>query len=181
MKPILSHPMRLSDLPRRKPVAFRLIPDEGGLESLSDRLGVDALRKVRFEGAIHPQGKSDWVLKATLGATVVQPCRVTTDPVVTRIDEEVARTYAADYVEPAGDDVEMPEDDGLEPLPATLDVGAVLEEALALAIPAFPRAPAADEIDVAAVPPGADPIDDDTVKPFAGLAALRDRMKGGDD
>ena len=32
----------------------------------------------------------------------------------------------------------MPEDDAIEPLPETLDLGEVLAEALALALPAYP-------------------------------------------
>lgn len=179
MKPVLSHPLRLADMPRHKPAAFRLVPDEGQLEALADRLRADALRKVRFEGAVRPEGK-DWVLDAALGATAVQPCRVTTDPVTTRVDETVTRRYVHDYAEPGGEEAAMPEDDTVEALPAVLDVGAVLEEALALALPDFPRAPGAEEIDLSAAPPGAAPLDDAARKPFAGLAGLKARMERGD-
>mgnify|MGYP000114529757 CR=1 FL=1 len=178
MKPVLPHPLRLADLPQRKPTRFRLVPDEGQLEALSDRLGVDAMRKVRMEGTLGPGSGRDWTLEATLGATVVQPCRVTTDPVTTRIDEAVARRYAADYAEPSGEEVEMDADDGIEPLPAVLDLGHLLEEVIALAIPAYPRAEGVEDIDLVATPPGAEPIDDEAVKPFAGLADLRKRMDG---
>ncbi|KIT17771.1 YceD family protein [Jannaschia aquimarina] len=181
MKPIVSHPVRLSDLARRKPTHFRLVPDEGELEALADRLGVDVIRKTRFEGELHPVGKTDWRLQGHLGATVVQPCRVTTDPVTTRIEEDVTRSYVADFVEPTGDEAEMPEDDTTAALPATLDPGALLEEELALAIPAFPRSAEAEEIDLTAMPRGAEPIDDDKVKPFAGLADLKARMEKGED
>ena len=182
MKPVLSQPMRLSDLPQRKPTSIRLVPDEGQLEALADRLDVDALRKVRLEGTLAPGPGRDWTLEARLGATVVQPCRVTTDPVTTRIEEAVARRYVANWQPPADSESEMDEaDDGIEPLPELVDPGALLEEALALAIPAFPRSEGAEALDLTAAPPGAAPIEDEAVKPFASLAALKARMEGDGD
>ena len=181
MKPVHSHPIRLSDLGRRKATTARLVPDDGELEALADRLGVDALRKVRLEVELSPGPGRDWRLTGRLGATVVQPCRVTTEPVTTRIEEEVERRYVADWAEPEDDEIEMPEDDTVEPLPDTLELGAVLEEALTLAIPPFPRAEGAGEIDLTAAPPGAAPLDaDGAAKPFATLAALRARMEDGE-
>ncbi|MEM7710778.1 MAG: DUF177 domain-containing protein [Pseudomonadota bacterium] len=180
MKPILSHPLRLADLPQRKPTTMRLVPDEGQLEALADRLDVDVFRKVRFDATLAPEAGRDWILSGKLAATVVQPCRVTTDPVTTRIEEAVTRRYTPDVPEPSGEEMEMPEDDGVEALPETLDLGEVLEEALALAIPDFPRAEGVEDIDLAAAPPGAEPLDDDAAKPFAGLAALKARMEGDD-
>lgn len=177
MKPVLSHPIRLADLSQRKPATARLVPDEEQLAALATRLGVDALRKVRLDAELVPGPGRDWTLEGHLGATVVQPCRVTTDPVTTRIEEAVARRYVADWAEPEEGEIEMPEDDATEPLPDNLDLGAVLEEALALAIPAFPRAEGAEEVDLTAAPPGAAPLDAEAgAKPFAGLAALRARM-----
>ncbi len=79
----------------------------------------------------------DWRLEAKLGATVVQPCVVTAEPVTTRIDDPVTRRYLAQMPEPQGDEVEMPEDDSAEPLPDVLDLSAVMAEALALALPLY--------------------------------------------
>lgn len=177
MKAILSHPIRFADLPQRKATHLRLIPDAGQLEDLADRLGVDAFRKVRLEMTLSPGPGRDWSLSGKLGATVVQPCRVTTEAVTTRIEEDVTRRYTPDEVTPEGEEVKM-DDDTLEPLPSILDLGDVLEEALALAIPEFPRSPAADDIDMTATPEGAEPLTDEAVKPFAGLAALKAKMDG---
>ncbi|SDZ13869.1 Uncharacterized ACR, COG1399 [Jannaschia faecimaris] len=179
MKPILSNPVRFSDLPQRKPTHVRLVPDEGQLEDLADRLSVDFFRKVRFEIDLTPGPGRDWTLTGKLGATVIQPCRVTTDPVTTRIEESVTRRYTPDLTTPEGEEVEM-DDDTLEPLPAILDLGEVLEEALALAIPEFPRSAGAEDLDLTAAPEGAEPLTDDAVKPFAGLAALKAKLEGGE-
>jgi len=179
MNPVLSQPLRLTDLPQRKATRIRLVPDEGQLRALADRMAVDALRKLRFEGMLTPGAGEDWGFEGHLGATVVQPCRVTTDPVTTRIEEDVTRRYIADYRPPAAAEVEMSEqDDDIEPLPAVLDMGALLEEALLLAIPAYPRAEGVEDIDLTATPDGATPIDDEKVKPFAGLAGLKAKMEG---
>lgn len=178
MKPVVSHPLRLADLPQRKLTRFRLVPDERQLDALADRLVVDALRKVRLEGTLRPGPGRDWTLEAELGATVIQPCRVTTAPVTTRIEIALRRQYVADFEVPDAEEVEMAEDDEREPLPAMLDIGDVLEEALALEIPEFPRVEDAEDLNLRATPPGAEPLDDEAIKPFAGLADLKKRMEG---
>ncbi len=62
-----------------------------------------------------------------------------------------------------------------------VDLGEVLLEALALAIPPFPRANGVDLGEIRAAPKGVDPMDDDALKPFAGLAGLRDKLDGKDE
>ncbi len=181
MKPVLSHPLRLSDLPRRKTTRFNLVPDAGQLEALADRMNVDAVKKVRLEVALTAGQGNDWLLEGHLGATVIQPCRVTTDPVTTRIEEDVRRLFTNDLPEPSGEEMEMPEDDGVEPLPTLLDLGDILEEVLILSIPAYPRAEGAEDLDLSAAPPGVEPLSDEAMKPFAGLAALKDKLEGGKD
>ncbi|SFJ56107.1 YceD family protein [Jannaschia pohangensis] len=180
MKPVLSHPVRLTDLAQRKSTRLRLVPDEGQLEELADRLGVDALRKVRFDVELKPGRGRDWSLTGTLGATFVQPCRVTTEPVTTRVDEPVTRQYLADFAYSEADEAEMPEDDTLEPLPEVLDLGDLMEVELVLAVPPFPRVEGAEDINLTATPPGAEPLTDEAVKPFAGLADLKAKMDKGD-
>ena len=129
-----THPLRLADLPARKPTRFKLQPDAAACTRIAEALGIDAVRKTRFAGELRPLGKRDWRLEARLEATVVQPCVATLDPVTTRIEEDVTRNYLADMAEPAAEETEMPEDDSAEPLPAVVDLGVVMTEALALAL-----------------------------------------------
>jgi len=169
--------IRLGDLPTGRPTSFRVEPGPEELETMARELGVSALRKVRLEGQLTPRGERDWDLSGRLGATVVQPCVVTLDPVTTRIEEAVERRFRADLSEPPpGAEVEMPEDDALEHLPETLDVLRVLAEALALAIPEYPRAEGAELGDAVFTEPGQPPMTDEAAKPFAGLAGLRDKL-----
>lgn len=173
---------RVADLSARRETAFDLRPDAAGLARLAADLGVDALRKLRFAGRLIPDGRRDWRLEAMLGATVVQPCVVTLAPVTTRIDEAVVRRYLADAAPliPEGDEIEMPEDDTVEPLPPVIDIDQVMQEALTLALPMYPRAAGAELGTLSAMPPGAAPLDVAEVHPFAGLAALRQADAGAD-
>jgi uncharacterized metal-binding protein YceD (DUF177 family) len=82
---------------------------------------------------------------------------------------------------PSESEAEMPEDDTAEPLPETVDLSAVAAEALALALPAFPRAEGAGLHVQAFTEPGKAPLTDDDVKPFAGLSGLLDRLGKDDD
>ncbi|WP_102223603.1 YceD family protein [Acidimangrovimonas sediminis] len=176
----VSLPLRVADLPARKPKRFDLRPEGADLELVARLVGADAVRKLSFTGELRAEGRHDFVLEGRLGATVVQPCVVTLAPVTTRIEEEVFRRYLADMPAPSdmGDEVEMPEDDSAEPLPEVIDPAAVMIEALALAMPLYPRADdaALDTADYG--PPGTAPLTDDAVKPFAGLAALRKKLEG---
>ncbi len=167
-------PFRTADLSRRATLEFRLAPDADARAALAADLDVSEIRKLRFDGTLIPEGKSDWRLEGKLGATVVQPCVVTLTPVVTRIEEAVSRRYLARWTEPEpGSETEMPEDDSVEPLGATIDPSAVMAEALSLAIPDFPRAEGVELGAAVYTEPGAEPLTDDKVHPFAVLARLR--------
>lgn len=181
--PIRSTHVRLAELPRQAPSHFHIALPDDTLTAMAARLDLLGLRKVSLAGRLVPVGRDDWDLAATLGATVVQPCVSTLAPVTTRIDAEVERRYRADAdTAPAAQETEMPEDDAMDPLPATLDLATVLEEALALALPLYPRAGDADDDEGARqfAPPGVTPLTDDDLKPLAGLADLKRRMSGDD-
>lgn len=171
-------PLRFDRLDARAPTSFRLVPDAAGCADIAARLKLTALRKLRFEGEVRPEGRGDWRLQARLGATVVQPCVITLAPVTTRIETGVVRLYRADMPEtPPGDEVEMPEDDSEEPRPERLDLAAVMEEALALALPLYPRAEGAEMGEAVFAPPGAEPLREAEAKPFAALADLKKKLE----
>ena len=171
--------LRLGDLKRK--TQFDLKPNATERDAIAKRLGITGVKKLTFVGSLSPLGKSDWDLQARLGATVVQPCVVTLDPVTTRIDEDLARRYLAAMPDtPEAAEFEMPEDDTAEALPETLDLSAVMEEALALALPAWPRAPGVDAVEIAVTEPGQTPMTDDDAKPFAALKSLQQKLKDDD-
>ena len=180
-----SLPLRVAGLPSDGPTAFHLEPDAEARAAIAVEMGIDAVRKLRFSGAITAEPGGAWALRGDLGATVVQPCVVTLQPVTTRIDAPVLRRFVPDMAppEPGADAVEMDPDDTLEPLGPVIDPGAVMVEALALALPLYPRRPEAGPGDILHAAPGVTPLTDAAARPLAGLADLRDRLAAaaGDD
>ena len=172
---------RVADLPPNRPVAFDLRPDPQQTAALAQQLGLSGLRKLSFKGSLQAEGSRDWRLEAQLGATVTQPCVVTLAPVTTRLDEPVTRRFLTHMPEPDdAEEVEMPEDETIEPLGDVIDLGAVMAEALALALPLYPRAEGAELEETVLTEPGKTPLRDEDINPFAGLAALRDTLKKDD-
>ncbi len=173
------HALAVSALPQNRPHRFSLVPDEAERRALAEELQVSALRKLRFEGEIASAGKRDWVLRGRLGATVVQPCVQTLEPVTTRIDSDIERRYLSDWDESLqeGAETEMPEDVTTEPLGSHIDPSAVMVEALALSIPDYPRAAEAPPLgEVVVTEPGKAPLRDEDTKPFAALSALKGKL-----
>lgn len=175
-------PLRMNDLSDARTYKLSIVPNDTNIQELIKEMNVDALRKVSFKGTLVPVGKRDWQLTATLGATVVQPCVATLEPVTTRIETTVTRLYLKDLKEEfSEEDVEIPEDDTTEPLPAELILSDVAVESLALNIPAYPRKDGAIVEPLRVTEPGVDPMSDEAAKPFAGLQALKDKLeKKGD-
>ncbi|MEM6634801.1 MAG: DUF177 domain-containing protein [Pseudomonadota bacterium] len=161
------------------PMDFK--PDAAARAALAEFLGIPEIRKLRLAGELRPEGTRDWRFVGALGATVVQPCGVTLVPVVTRIDEPAERLFLADPpAPPEGAEAPMPDDDSVEALGREIDLGAVLSEALALALPAFPRAPGAELGEAVFTEAGKAAMTDDDARPFAGLAALRAKIADKD-
>lgn len=154
-------------------------PDAKQRHEIAAALGVEKVRKLVLTGKLIPEHKKDWRLEAKLGATVIQSCVRSLAPVTTRIDETLTRRYLSDLPHlPTGEEIEMPEDDTVEPLPDAIDLAQIATEALALALPAYPLAENA-ELD----PAYADDLanDHENEKPFSGLASLRDKLRGNGD
>lgn len=169
--------LRLADLAQRRGHRFARQPDAGQLAALAEMLDLIDLRKVRFDGTLDPVGRRDWDLTGRLGATVVQPCVATLAPVTTRIEERVERRFRTDLPEPDdATEIEMPEDDTLEPLPDAIDLDAILAEALALALPPYPRAADTAPVQAQVTEPGLTPLTDADTRPFAALAGLRGQL-----
>ena len=169
---------RTAALSHRHPTAVRWSAGPEARAALARALELPGIAALDFDGALTPEGRADFRLEGRLTAAVTQACVVTLAPVPARIDEPVLRRYLADYADPSGDEVEMPQDDSAEPLPATLDLAAVLAEALALALPLYPRAPGADLGEAVFAEPGVAPLRDADLRPFAALAALKAGPRG---
>lgn len=171
--PDANHTFRVSKLSQNAPTPFAVVHDSAARAQIAEQLGLKGVRKITFKGEIIADGRDDWRLVAHLGATVVQACVVTLAPVTTRIEEDITRRYIKEIITDDAPEVEMPEDDTLEPLGAWIDVNAVMIESLTLALPLYPRAEGAAIEAQQFAAPGVAPMSDEDAKPFAGLAGLR--------
>ena len=90
-------------------------------------------------------------------------------------------TAPRSFGDPLIGEVEMPEDDTVEELPATLNLVDVMTEALALALPDFPRADGAELGEAIFTEPGVAPMRDEDTRPFAGLSSLKDALEKKDE
>jgi len=169
---------RTSGLSPRKPTRFAYAPNAAAREDLARDLGLVSLRMLEFSGEITPDGRDAMLLTGTLTAVCDQACIVTLAPVRARISEEVRRRYVAGLAAPEGDEVEMPEDETVDPMPEVIDIAEIAAEALMLALPLYPRAPGAELGSVVHAADGIIPLADADLKPFAGLADLAGRLKG---
>jgi uncharacterized metal-binding protein YceD (DUF177 family) len=175
-----SNALRVADLSGARPTAFDIRPGAAELQRIAAELDLLDLRKLSFAGQVQAEGKSGWRLTGRLGATVVQPCSVTLAPVTTRIDEDVLRRFLPEEVDSLPDEMEMPEDETADPLGSHIDPGAIMQEALALALPLYPRAEGADPGDAVYTEPGKAALTDEDLRPFAALKSLKSRLEGDD-
>lgn len=156
---------RVAQLNPRQPTAFVLTPDADARAAIATELSLTTLPALRFSGEINPVANDAWEVTGQLSAKVVQPCVVSLAPVKTTINEPVHRVLSPHAIMPEAEEVEMG-DEEVDPLGQFIDVEAMMIEALALALPLYPRA------EGAALDTVHDPDDAETRKPFAGLADL---------
>ena len=170
--------LRISNLDTQKPTEFNLVPSQKERKTIAAFLGLQELRKLRFSGQIFATGKADWSLTGQLGATAVQDCVVTLEPVSSRIDTAVKRQFIADFtpVEQDEEETEISGDENSEVLGSHIDLQAVMLEALSLALPLYPKAEGANLDQANFAQDGVTPMSDDDARPFAGLSDLRDKL-----
>lgn len=172
--------LRVSGLNTQSGTPFSLLPAVKKRAAIATMLDLIELRKLRFDGKITATGDADWSLTGDLGATVVQPCVVTLAPVVSRIDVKVSRQFVAAPAyqsEDPDEEIEIPTGEDTEELGSHIDLLAVMTEALALALPLYPKAEGASLDATTFTEAGKTPMSDEAARPFAALSALRDKLE----
>lgn len=170
--------LRFDTTTRRGPTTFSLDFDRRARLRMAKDLAIPRVERLRLAGRLVPEGDGDWLLEARLTGRAVQECVVTFVPVPALIDEEITRRYLAQVTPPPPGESEVPEED-IEEAPRTLDLREIALEELTLALPPWPRAPGIEEDEWEALPEGAEP--EAPRRPFAGLAALRDKLPEAGD
>lgn len=172
------HSLRVADLRQSKGMEFDIRFSPADQRTAAETLKIPGVAKMRFHGQITPLGSADWELKGAVGATVTQECVLTLVPVKTRMDEQVYRIFRKDVPDyEDGSVVELNMDEHEEPLGADIDLFAIAVEAIALALPPYPKAEGAALETTAFAGEDVTPMSDEDAKPFASLAALKDKLQ----
>ena len=182
--PVLIWRLRTGDIGSGKTVVFSF-PDEA-LGALAKVIGVD--RVLSGEARLHIEEARDAAFdaKGAVTARCVQTCGVTLEPFETEITESIAVRFAAGAAADTAELAHRDDDEdgeggsaGMVDLPepiidGVLDLGAITQEFLALAVDPYPRKP-----DATFAPPAPE---DAIPSPFAALSKLRDgREPGGNN
>ncbi len=173
--------IRFSDINLRKPYKFDVRPSNLLCRSVAKDLGLLTLGKLRLYGTLSNVAKDSWHLRAHIGATIEQTCVLTLAPVQARIDSLVERnylpvqTYEELFIGLDGE-VEMNQDDTLEPLETELDLMQVMIEALVIELPTYPKATGASFENRIISAPGIVPLNAEDAKPFANLSVLMGKL-----
>ena len=175
-----SLPFRSAAVSGRKKVHFNFRPDAEQRAQIAQALDLIDLPEFTYKGELTPSGRSDVVLHAELAAHVVQPCSVTLAPVHSKLTDQSDRRFVQDYVEPEADELEIPAED-TEAMPEIIDVAAIAIEALALALPLYPRARGAEFGEATFAAPGVAPLTTDSPTPYAGPAGPAAKLKKPDE
>jgi uncharacterized metal-binding protein YceD (DUF177 family) len=170
--------LRTSRLVADAKTPFKIETNAALCEQLRAELDLVGLKKLRFTGHVRAEGRTDWRLEGQLGATIIQLCVVTLEPVSTRIETKVTRLFQKDFTYSEEEELEMPQDDSAEPLGLWIDPLEIMAEELSLALPQYPRKEDAAEVALSITEPGKTPMSDEEAKPFAGLGALKAQLSG---
>ena len=182
LTPEFSRIVRVSSLNNTVDFEFDDVPTEDETNEMAALFDVVSIRKMRFQGVIAPFEDNGWLLEGKLGVSVSQNCVVTLERVRTRLDLDVRRIFTP-MAEPDENEITLDasHNDEIEPLGKEIDLGLVAMEALALAIPEYPRVEGAELPESSFSPPEASDIEEEAPKPFAGLAALKEKLSNPDE
>lgn len=137
--------------------------------ALARRFAVPEVRRLGFRAAARPW-RGGVIVEGEVEADLVQTCVITLEPVETSLRDRFERRFLPESRLDAHDPSDL---DAPDPLPDALDLGEIAAEAAALAIDPYPRKPGATFEGRMVTPPGAEPLDEQAARPFAGLAALK--------
>jgi len=171
------HEILVADLPKNRPYDFELSPKPKDLKALAAELDILDVSKLRFNGTLEFSDLGELKLTADLGVSVTQACVVSLEPVKSRIDEAITRRFIKLDDEFEEERQMLPEEDeNTDPMTSVIDLGLVMLESIALNLPDFPRIEGAELKQKTFTEAGAIPMTDEDTKPFAGLAALKDKL-----
>ena len=174
--------IRFSEINQAKSFEFNLKLSSEKVFKLITQLDLITLKKVSLIGKLSPLSSKEWSLKAELRATVKQKCVISFKPVQTVINERINRTFSPLAVQNASidhsDDGISPVtfDDSLQEISDEIDLAEIIFEELLLILPLYPKFEDAELGVYTATEPGAEPLNNENLKPFAQLSELKEKL-----
>ena len=173
--------VRFSEINQSKPFDFNLTLSNQKVAELIKRLDLLSIKKVSLVGILSPLGVDIWSLKAELRATVKQKCVISFKPVKTIVCETINRTFSPAALQntfEVDDDGSSPVifDDTLQELNEYIDLAEIIFEELILILPLYPKIEGAELGSYSVTEPGAKPLNEENIKPFAQLSELKDKL-----
>ncbi len=162
--PIWSVPVDASEVPESG-LHVELEANESVRRALAELCGVNGLPKIHVSFDLARKGAGVRVT-GRVSAQVVQTCVVTLEPLTNTVDEAFDLVFLPGAAESASENRSESGEEQPEPLVhGQVDLGAIATEFLMLGIDPYPRKPGA----IFVTPKS----DDQSVHPFAALAALK--------
>lgn len=151
-----------------------LIADAQTRAAVAEHAGLAALPRLQASFDVAPRGRDGLHVVGRVSATVGQTCVVTLEPLENEIDEAIELEFAPNAASPTvGVEMDLSAADAPEPLiGGAVDLGEVATEFLILGLDPYPRKPDANFQSA--------PAGEDSANPFAALAALKKRQRGGE-
>ena len=173
--------VRFSEINQSKPFDFHLTLSNQKVAVLFKRLDLLSIKKVSLVGILSPLSFDKWSLKAELRATVKQKCVISFKPVKTIVCEPINRTFSPSALQntfESDDDGTSPVifDDTLHELNDYIDLAEIILEELTLILPLYPKIKGAELGSYCVTEPGAKPLTEENMKPFAQLSELKDKL-----
>ena len=174
--------VRFSEINQSKPFEFHLKLSNQKTSELIERLDLLNIKKISFMGKLYPLSLNEWNLKAELRATVKQKCVISFKPVQTIVHETINRTFSPSAIQNAS---EVDDDDGTSPVifddtlhefNDEIDLAEIIFEELTLLLPLYPKLKGAKLGLYSVTEPGARPLNEENLKPFAQLSELKDKL-----
>lgn len=172
MTPEFSRPVRIDTLGEGGR-SVSIEADDTERAALAARFGLIALDALSAEAALRREGDLLFA-EGRVKASVIQACVASGAPVPAKVDEAFSLRFVPEAE--AGEEIELDAEDfdTIDYAGGAVDLGEAVAETLALSLDPFPRSPDADAILRAA---GVLSEDEVVTGPFAGLKALKDKLK----
>lgn len=172
----LSHPISVDEVPQAG-VTVKLSADESERKALAEIYDIAAVNSLEAVLSVKPWRRDGLSVSGTVVASVTQPCVVTLEPLVQRVEEEIDLHFQPSMrirgqgkeisIDPTGEDPPEVFDGD------SLDLGAIAAEHVALGIDLYPRAPGASlDLEVEE-----EEDDEEEPSPFAVLEQLKRRRE----